>query len=119
MDNARTDLALASIPLPKGVKYELLCFHAQQAAEKSMKAVLLKCEVEFPFTHNLSALLDLLQGCMPIPIELRDVVDLNPYAVVTRYPGEIEPVKKDDYLDAIRLATMTVRWAESIIDTPE
>jgi HEPN domain-containing protein len=119
MDNARADLALAQISLPKGVQYEQLCFHAQQAAEKSLKAVLLKCKVDFPLTHNLQALLNLLQGCVQIPIELRNVVDLNPYAVVTRYPGETEPVTKDDYLDAVRLATLAVRWAESIIGRSE
>ena len=36
---AKGDLALAEIPLPKGAFYEDLCFHAQQAAEKALKAV--------------------------------------------------------------------------------
>ena len=63
MDNARADLALARIPLPEGVQYEQLCFHAQQAAEKSIKAVLLQCNVDVPFTHNLQVLLNLLSGC--------------------------------------------------------
>jgi len=117
MDNARADLALARIPLPEGVQFEQLCFHAQQAAEKSMKAVLLHRHVDFPFTHNLQVLLNLLQGSMSIPDELREVIDLNPYAVSTRYPGETEPVTENDYLDAIRLATLAVRWAESTIET--
>lgn len=116
MDNARADLALARISLPQGVQYEQLCFHAQQAAEKAMKAVLLNYQVDIPFTHNLQVLLNLLYGYLPIPDELRDVVDLNPYAVSTRYPGEIEPVTENDYLDAIRLASFAVQWAQSIID---
>ena len=33
------DLALARVPLPEGGYYEDLCFHAQQAAEKAIKAV--------------------------------------------------------------------------------
>ena len=53
MDKARADLALARIPLPDGVEYEQLCFHAQQAAEKSLQAVLTKCNVDVPFTYNL------------------------------------------------------------------
>lgn len=36
---ARSDLALAKVPLPEGALYEDLCFHAQQAAEKAIKAV--------------------------------------------------------------------------------
>ncbi|MHB9036024.1 MAG: HEPN domain-containing protein [Armatimonadota bacterium] len=53
--NARADLAIAGIKLPPGGQYEQLCFHAQQAAEKSIKAVLLKLEIDFPFTHNSTA----------------------------------------------------------------
>lgn len=119
LEDARADLALASIPLPEGVQYEQLCFHAQQAAEKSLKAVFLRNNVEFPFTHNLQELLNLLQKSVTIPIELRDVVDLNPYAVLTRYPGEMEPVSEEDYKDAIRLATIAVKWAESVVGIHE
>lgn len=113
--NAHADLALARIPLPEGVQYEQLCFHAQQAAEKSLKAVLLQQKGDIPFTHNLQILLNLLMQCLAIPDELRDIVDLNPYAVNTRYPGEIELVTEDDYHEAIRLASITVQWAESIV----
>jgi len=120
MDNARADLSLARIPLPEGVQYEQLCFHAQQAAEKSLKAVLLECHIDAPFTHNLQVLLNLLSGChLLLPDELRDVVDLTPYAVSTRYPGETEPVTESDYQDAVRLATLAVHWAESVIETTE
>lgn len=45
---AEADLAFARIPLPEGGLYELLCFHAQQAAEKSVKAVLVKFGVPVP-----------------------------------------------------------------------
>jgi len=36
---AKSDLAIAKAPLPQGAIYEDLCFHAQQAAEKALKAV--------------------------------------------------------------------------------
>ncbi|HVT02768.1 MAG TPA: HEPN domain-containing protein [Thermoanaerobaculia bacterium] len=36
---ARSDLAIARSPLPEGAFLEDLCFHAQQAAEKALKAV--------------------------------------------------------------------------------
>ena len=115
LNNARSDLAIAGITLPPGGLYEQLCFHAQQAAEKSIKAVLLKLGIEYPFTHNLQALIDIL------PPELAwasvvDAVDLNPYAVSTRYPGEIEPVTEDEYRDALRIAEAVFEWAELIIN---
>lgn len=115
LDNARADLALASVALQPGGLYEHLCFHAQQAAEKSLKAVLLDSGVDIPFTHNLQALLDLLSSRLVLPDDLADSVDLNPYAVVTRYPGEIEPVTEDEYREALRLAEMVVSWAELTI----
>jgi hypothetical protein len=39
---------------------EGLCFHAQQAAEKSIKAVLIDRGVSFPRTHNIRTLLELI-----------------------------------------------------------
>lgn len=115
LQNARADLALAKVPLPPGGLYEHLCFHAHQAAEKSLKAVLLHIRVEFPFTHNLQALFDLLPPEIEIPSDLKEAVDLNPYAVSTRYPGEFEPVTESDYRYAISLSEAVIQWAESIV----
>ena len=57
---AKSDFAIACMPLPDGAMYEQLCFHAQQAAEKSIKAVLIYSAVDIPYTHNLQMLLDLM-----------------------------------------------------------
>lgn len=58
--HAYSDLALAGItPLPQ-VLLEQLCFHAQQAAEKALKGILVACNVAVPRTHNLRTLFDLL-----------------------------------------------------------
>ena len=104
LEHAYADLALAGVALPPGGMYEHLCFHAHQAAEKSLKAVLLRMGVDFPFTHNLHALLDLLPSSRQVPAPVLEAVDLNPYAAATRYPGETEPVTESDYRDAVRLA---------------
>lgn len=112
LENAHADLSLAHVALPF---YEHLCFHAQQAAEKSLKAVLLALDMDIPFTHNIQALLDRLERRVTVAEEVRRAVDLNPYAVATRYPGEIEPVTEDEYLEALRLADVVVGWAETLI----
>jgi HEPN domain-containing protein len=39
---------------------EIVAFHCQQAVEKYLKAFLVRHQVEFPKTHNLEQLLDLL-----------------------------------------------------------
>ena len=114
IENARADLALARIPLPPGVFYEHLCFHAQQAVEKSVKAVLLAFEVDFPPTHNLRVLIDLLPPeARVIPI-LKDAVDLTLYAVVTRYPSDFEPVSEEEYREALCIAEAVVAWASPL-----
>ena len=40
----------------------LIAFHAQQAIEKALKAVLVRGGVEFPKTHDLEELLELIEG---------------------------------------------------------
>ena len=45
---AHSDLELAKITPPKGVLLEGLCFHAHQAAEKALKAVLIYYRISFP-----------------------------------------------------------------------
>ena len=68
--------------------YDAVCFHAQQTAEKYLKAYLQEQQVAPPQTHNL---IDLLEACLLIDSRfatLRPAVAvLTPYAVSTRYPG--------------------------------
>jgi HEPN domain-containing protein len=56
LNRARSNLALAKAKR-KGVYLEDLCFDAQQAAEKAIKAVLIKVDVDFPYAHDLAELL--------------------------------------------------------------
>lgn len=53
---AHGDLALAEAGAAAHVPFLLLCFHAQQAAEKAVKAVLVAHGIEAPRTHNLGIL---------------------------------------------------------------
>jgi HEPN domain-containing protein len=115
LDNARADLALARVSLPEGALYEHLCFHAQQAAEKALKAVLRANAVEYPFTHNVQLLIDLLPAGLSAPQTILAAADLTPYAVATRYPGEVEPVTAEERAEAVRVATIVVQWAESLL----
>ena len=65
------------------------CFHAQQAAEKYLKALLTWHQIEFPKTHAIEQLLDLLEPALPdIASGLRDAVALTPFGVDIRYPGD-------------------------------
>jgi HEPN domain-containing protein len=92
--------------------YEQLCFHAQQAAEKSLKAVLLKLDVDFPPTHNLQFLVDLLPQNILRNLTLMTAPRLTVYATTFRYPGVSSPVSKKEYLEVINIAEAVVEWAE-------
>jgi HEPN domain-containing protein len=115
---ARDDeLAAKSLLSVEGVTDAILGFHAQQAVEKSLKAVLAFREVEFPFTHDLDGLLELCQGHgVEVPEELSDVDRLSPYGVQLRY-GAIQPSILDRG-EALRWAASAIDWATSIIDQP-
>ena len=115
MKYAKSDLGLARIDGPNTVLPEALCFHAQQAVEKALKALLLHYSIPIPRTHNIAFLLDLLQNEISIPAPLQDAVILTDYAVETRYPGIYEPVTDAEYQEAIHLAEAIVLWVENSI----
>lgn len=69
-----------------GIGDAVVGFHAQQAVEKSIKAVLSARVVEFRRTHDLLALIDLLEDHqVPAPPDADWLDQLNPYAVEARY----------------------------------
>lgn len=84
--------------------YDTVCFHAQQGAEKYLKALLVLLEIDFPKTHNLTALI----AHMPPTLRMRAysiaAAELNPYAVEARYPGDWGPQTRADALKALKLA---------------
>lgn len=112
---ARGDLALArSSPGPE-VPLEMLCFHARQAAEKAIKAVLVCCGIPPPKTHNIERLIRLLPATIHRTPDFLASAALSDYASLTRYPGLKEPVLESDYREALRLAGAVVEWAAGIV----
>ncbi len=53
LKRAKGNLALAKQPKPKEAFWDDRCIDAQQAAETSIKAVLVYRQIDFPKTHNL------------------------------------------------------------------
>jgi HEPN domain-containing protein len=97
----------------EGVYLEDLCFHAQQAVEKAIKALLIRCAIEFPYIHDIAGLLTLLeQASQHIPPAVRQAERLTRFAVFTRYPGIAAPVRHEEYQEAVSLAGEVVQWAE-------
>lgn len=116
LTRAEGDLALAKAPLPKGAFYEDLCFHAQQAAEKAIKAVYLSRGVAFRYTHDLDQLLSVLaHSGVEVPERVREAINLTVYAWEARYPGLGEPVTEAEWKEAVEIAEQVVVWAKGII----
>lgn len=90
------------------------CFHAQQCAEKYLKAILVFKDQDFPKVHDLNTLDDL---CNVVGIFLgmhkTDLTRLSAYAVISRYPGD-EPTLEETKR-AIEIATAVRRFARSYL----
>jgi HEPN domain-containing protein len=112
---ATSDLELARMSTTPNVMLESLCYHAQQCAEKALKATLVSYHVPVPRTHNIGLLLDLLAEHTPIPREVEEAAILTDYAVMCRYPGDAEPVTESDYELAVRLGETVLVWAQQIV----
>jgi HEPN domain-containing protein len=112
---AKSSLALAAAGTP-GVLYEDLCFQAQQAAEKALKAIFVARKIPYQYTHDINALLSGLdQQGIEIPGQMWEAVTLTSFASNTRYPGTAIPVTKEEYHEAVRLAQEILRWAQEQI----
>jgi HEPN domain-containing protein len=101
---------------PAGAYFEDLCFEAQQAAEKAIKALLIARGVDFAYIHDLARLLTALEEAgQSIPGAVKEAARLTRFAVFTRYPGVARPVSRREYEQALAIAEEVVRWAESVI----
>ena len=54
-----------------------------------------------------------------IPKAVRDADRLTRFAVITRYPGVVEPVTRKEYHKAVKIAEAVVRWAAKQITQPK
>ena len=92
---------------------EAIGFHAQQAVEKALKAVLAFSQVPNPRTHDLTYLVELLDSHgIEVPAALAEPEWLSPWAVTTRYDD------LDDTLDrhaAISAADSAIAWAQTLL----
>ena len=106
LERAREDLAVARRPLGGDPPFPgPVLFHAQQAAEKAMEALLTWHGRRFRKTHDLG---ELGQRCAEIdptlePL-LRQAAPLTEYAWRFRYPGEPEAPTRREADAAIELA---------------
>lgn len=104
---AEEDLHLAkySLTLESGCPFRLTAYHAQQCAEKYLKAFLVFHQIDFPYTHSITRLLEICSSLINTN-EFTEAEMLTPFAITARYPGEDEEVTKEEALEAIRMADL-------------
>jgi HEPN domain-containing protein len=106
LEKAGEDLAVAEYLVSSDRPYfGAVGFHAQQAAEKYFKAFLVYHQVEFPKTHDLDKLLDLVAKVAgPLAQTLRGASVLSVYGVETRYPADLPDVTLAQAQTAVSIA---------------
>ena len=72
--------------------------------------------VPFPKTHNLATPVDLLPQSAVLPDEIDGIIGLTHYAVLGRYPADLEPIDAEEYRRAVELAETAVSWAAAIVE---
>jgi HEPN domain-containing protein len=90
VEKAEGDLRTAQreFAVTEGPNFDAVCFHAQQCAEKYLKARMIEVGLAVPRIHDLEALLNLL-----LPVEpqwnvlFQPAITLSVMAVEVRYPG--------------------------------
>lgn len=118
LHKAENDLLAADNNLSSSrIPFDVVCFHCQQAAEKSLKALLALLNRQPPRTHDLLALLQevrtFLTAAVPDDIDGCCVV-LNPYSVEIRYPDDDSNPTLEDSKEARQAAEVIYGWIRGL-----
>jgi HEPN domain-containing protein len=102
---AQEDLVAAELLVgQRAIASRHVCWLAQQAAEKALKAVLIFLQIDFPRRHDLDALRNLIPAGWQLKEEHPDLADLTEWAVEARYPGDWADATEEDVRSAAQQA---------------
>ncbi len=108
------EILLEEIIANERIRDEIVGFHAQQSAEKLMKALLMAKNIPYRRTHDLRELIDLIKdNGIEFPESLMEIRTLSPFAVEFRYDYiPFEEEEPFDRLKALRLIQELRKWIE-------
>jgi HEPN domain-containing protein len=113
MRHAWQDMAVVRLVEKDEIAPEIITFHAQQAVEKALKALLIQRQIDFPRTHVIGVLISLCkESGYKIDENLEEAATLSRYAVASRYPGETDPITRQEAKIAAELANQVLDWSE-------
>lgn len=96
---------------------EIVGFHCQQAAEKYLKALLTRYQIEFPKTHDITTLLQLVgSASSSLADSLSGARWLTPFGVEIRYPSDTAEMLPGDEAKAIEIASQVKQVVLAILD---
>lgn len=114
---ARADLKLAADAATDELTSAQACYMSQQAAEKYLKAVLVFVGIEFPLTHDLVTIWELVPEDWTRIKALRDVGELSKWAIEGRYVGDWPyPTSKEARAAGARAATVSAATLSDLRD---
>ena len=106
---AENDLKASELLHQEGL-YDEAAFHAQQAAEKALKALLTAYKIKPPKTHSIERLLSILEEKVDVSWAYEENLPaLSYYAVEIRYPAP--PIPAEEAEEALELARKVLEWA--------
>jgi HEPN domain-containing protein len=99
------------------IRDEIIGFHAQQAAEKLLKALLMAKNIPYRRTHDLRELIDLTRdNGIEFPESLMEIRTLSPFAVEFRY--DYIPMEEEEEFNrqkALEMIQKLRKWVENIL----
>lgn len=107
---ASEDLSTAELTFEQDRPSRQACFHAQQAAEKAIKAVLIFLQIDFSHRHDLDYLRTLLLDGWLLKDNPPDLAEMSAWAVRGRYPGDLREARRED-------AQATIEQAREVLET--
>ena len=117
LEYAQKDLGAAHVLLKSAEFFpRQICFLAQQAAEKSIKAILVFTEVEFSKTHDLDRLRDLIPSDWKFKELFPDLAELTIWSVESRYPGDSPDAFEKEAQETLHLAESVFNSAKTELD---
>ena len=114
VDLAEQDYKTAQLVLARSKPfYRIVCFHAQQSAEKYLKSLLVERKSDFPKTHDLVRIKSLCEdAAFLIPVSQELLQSLTMYAAEVRYPGI--SVSRQDAEEALATARAVRRFVRKL-----
>ncbi len=102
---ASADLRAAQLLLTDAaVPSRIACFHAHQAAEKAIKAVLIAESTPFRKTHDIVILVGLAPAQLATNLAAVDILVVQPWAVEGRYPGDLPDATPTEAAEVVTTA---------------